>query len=128
MEVLTGHLSYLDIIPWSAIDERLAHQLQSVSVVEVLVATPLGVNYLLDNVSQEVEKRLPLAARRGVLRCSAVGEHPYGSNWWVFLRFFVPADVSQSLQPFVAGKFQCVRSQQGTSDCNIVGRDSVREM
>jgi len=76
MEVIAAHLSYLDIIPWSAIDERLAHQLQSVTVVEVLLATPVGTNYLLENVSQEMGKRLPLAAQRGVLRCSAVAEHP----------------------------------------------------
>jgi len=93
MEVVAGHLSYLDIIPWSAVDERLAHQLQSVTVVEVLVATPAGVNYLLDNVPQEMEKRLPLAARRGVLRCSAVSEHPHDNIWCVFPRFFAPADI-----------------------------------
>jgi len=76
MEVIAGHLSYLDIIPWSAIDERLAHQLQSVTIVEILLATPVGVNYLLENVRQEMRKRLPLAAQRGVLRCFAVADHP----------------------------------------------------
>lgn len=76
MEVVAGHLSYLDIIPWPAIDERLAHQLQSVTIVEILLATPVGMNYLLENVYREMEKRLPLAAQRGVLRCSAVAEHP----------------------------------------------------
>jgi hypothetical protein len=76
MEVIAGHLSYLDIIPWSDIDERLAHQLQSVITVEILFATPVGANYLLENVRQEMEKRLPLAAQRGVLRCSAVAELP----------------------------------------------------
>ena len=110
MEVLASHLSYLDIIPWSAVDERLAHQLQSVTVVEVLVATPLGVNCLLDNVPQEIEKRLPLAARRGVLRCSAVAEHAYGSNWCICPQFSTPVDISQLFQPFVAGSFQFVRS------------------
>lgn len=76
MEVVAGHLSYLDVIPWSAIDERLAHQLRSVTVLEILLATPIGVNCLLDNVHQEMGRRLPLAAQRGVLRCSAVAEHP----------------------------------------------------
>jgi len=85
------------------VDERLARQLQSVTVVEILVATPVGVNYLLDNVHQQMEKRLPLAVRRGVLRCSAVAEHPYGSNWCVFPQFFAPADISQSFQPFEPG-------------------------
>jgi len=95
MEVVTGHLSYLDIIPWSAIDERLAHQLQSVTVVEILLATPVGVNHLLENVHQEMEKRLPLAAQRGVLWCSAVAEHPY--NWCVCPRSFASADVSRRM-------------------------------
>ena len=76
MEVVAGHLSYLDIIPWSAIDARLAHQLQSVTTVEILLAAPVGVTYLLEGVSQEMEMRLPLAAQRGVLRCFAVAEHP----------------------------------------------------
>lgn len=76
MEVIAAHLSHLDVIPWSTIDERLTHQLQSVTVVEILLATPVGSNYLLENVSQEMEKRLPLAAQRGVLWCSAVAGHP----------------------------------------------------
>jgi hypothetical protein len=76
MEVVAAHLSYLDIIPWSAIDQGLACQLQSVTIVEILLATPIGMARLLDDVHQEMEKRLPLAAQRGVLRCSAIVEHP----------------------------------------------------
>lgn len=76
MEVVAAHASYLDIISWSVIDEMLAGQLQYVTIVEILLATPVGTPYLLENVHQEIGKRLPSAARRGVLRCSAVAEHP----------------------------------------------------
>ena len=76
MEVVAGNISNLDAIPWSAIDEKLAHQLQSVTTVEILLATPIGTGYLLENGHQEMGKRLPLAAQRGVLRCFAVAEHP----------------------------------------------------
>ena len=76
MEVVAAHLSYLGAIPWSAIDEILAHKLQSVTIVEILLATPVGTTHLLENTHQEMGKRLPLAARRGVLLCSAVAEHP----------------------------------------------------
>lgn len=76
MEVVAACLQYLDVIPWSAIDEVLARQLQSVSIVEILLATPVGTTRLLENVHKEMERRLPLAAHRGVLRCSVVAEHP----------------------------------------------------
>ena len=76
MEVVTNHLSHLHAIPWSAIDEVLASQLQSVVIVEILLATPIRVNRLFDNVFQDMEIRLPLAAQRGVLRCSAVSGFP----------------------------------------------------
>ena len=76
MEVVASNLPQLCLIPWSDIDEILAYQIQSMIVVEVLLATPIGTIGLLENVYQDMEKRLPLAAQRGVLRCSAVAEHP----------------------------------------------------
>jgi hypothetical protein len=76
VEIVVGHLSHLDIFLWSAMDEILASRLQSVAIVEVLLATPIGKTFLLDNVYRDIERRLPLAAQRGVLRCSAVAEHP----------------------------------------------------
>ena len=76
MEVVASQLSHLHVIPWSAIDGILAHQLQSVTTVEILLATPVGATHLLENIFQDVEKMLPLAARRRVLWCSAVAEHP----------------------------------------------------
>ncbi|KAF9791941.1 hypothetical protein BJ322DRAFT_1026300 [Thelephora terrestris] len=76
METVADDLSRLDFIPWSAIDEILAHQLQSVITVEILLATPIGTRRLLDNVYQDVGKKLPLAAQRGILRCVAVAKHP----------------------------------------------------
>jgi hypothetical protein len=76
MEVVASDLANLHAIPWSAIDEILAQKLQSVIIVEILLATPVGTTHLLENVFQDIEKRLPLAAKRGVLRCSAVAEHP----------------------------------------------------
>ena len=76
MELVANQLSHLDVIPWSAIDEIFSHELRSVNTVEILLATPFGKNRLLDSVYQDMEKKLPLAAQRGVLRCSAVAEHP----------------------------------------------------
>jgi hypothetical protein len=76
MEVVADHLSHLHVIPWPAIDEILAHQLRSAITVEILLATRSGTDNLLDNVYRDMKGRLPLAARRGVLRCSAVAEHP----------------------------------------------------
>ena len=76
VEIVVGHLSHLDTFLWSAMDEILASRLQSVEIVEILLATPIGKAYLLDGVYQDIERRLPLAAQRGVLRCSAVAEHP----------------------------------------------------
>ena len=76
MEVVASNLPQLCLIPWSDIDEILAYQIQSMIVVEVLLATPIGTIGLLENVYQDMEERLPLAAQRGVLRCSAVAEHP----------------------------------------------------
>jgi len=76
MEFIAAHLSHLDVIPWSAVDEVLAHQLRSVTIVEILLATPIGTTHLLQNVSREMGERLPLAAQRGVLRCSAIAELP----------------------------------------------------
>ena len=76
MEVVASNLLQLSLIPWSDIDEILAYQIQSVTIVEVLLATPIGTIGLLENVYQDMEKRLPLAAQRGVLRCSVVVEHP----------------------------------------------------
>ena len=76
IEVVADHLSYLQNVPWSAIDEKLAHQLRSVTIVEILLATPIRTSYLLDNVYEEMERRLPLAAQRGVLCCSAVAGYP----------------------------------------------------
>src|SRR5258708_2546381 len=76
MEIVANHLSHLHAIPWPAIDEILSHQLRSVTIVEILLATSSGVDNLLDNVYQDLKRRLPLAAQRGVLRCSAVGQHP----------------------------------------------------
>lgn len=76
MEVIAAHLSFLDIIPWLAIDEMLASKLQSVTIVEILLATPVGMTELLEGVYQAMRGRLPLTAQRGILRCSAVSEHP----------------------------------------------------
>ena len=76
MELVTDHLSHLHVIPWSTIDEILADKLRSVIIVEILLATSSGVDYLLDNVHRDMQRRLPLAAQRGVLQCSAVGGHP----------------------------------------------------
>ena len=76
MEIVTNQLSRLHAIPWSAIDEILSDQLRSVTIVEILLAKYSGVDNLLEDVYQDMERRLPLAAQRGVLRCSAVGEHP----------------------------------------------------
>jgi len=76
MEIIVTRLQYLDVIPWSAIDEVLSHQLRPVTTVKILLATPIGNTNLLENVYQEMRDRLPSAARRGVLRCSAVVEHP----------------------------------------------------
>lgn len=76
IEVVVDNLSHLQNVPWSAIDEELAHQLRLVTVVEILFATPIGTCYLLDNVHEEMERRLPLATQRGVLCCYAVARHP----------------------------------------------------
>ena len=76
MEIIIAQLPFLDVIPWSAIDELLSHQLRQVTTVEILLATPVGNTQLLENVYQEMGKKLPSAARRGVLQCSAVAEHP----------------------------------------------------
>ena len=76
MEIIITHIPYLDVIPWSAIDDVLSHQLRPVTTVEIFLATPIGKTHLLENVYQEMGERLPLAAQRGVLRCSAVAEHP----------------------------------------------------
>ena len=76
MELATDHLSHLHVITWSTIDEILADQLRSVIIVEVLLASSSGVDYLLDNVYRDMKRRLPLAVQRGVLQCSAVGGTP----------------------------------------------------
>jgi len=94
MEITSSSLSYLDVIPWTAIDEKLAHRLQSVTAVEILLATPIGMGCLLENVYEEMEKRLPLAARRGVLRCSAIAGPP--DDWCVCHRSFACTDVAHS--------------------------------
>ena len=75
--VVACRLSFLDAIPWSAIDETFARRLQSVTTVEILLATPFGAGHLFDNVYQDMESRLPLAAQRGVLRSSAVTEYSF---------------------------------------------------
>lgn len=76
MEIIVTRLPYLDVIPWSAIDEVLSHHLRPVTTVEILLATPIGATHLLENAYQAMGERLPLATRRDVLRCSAVAEHP----------------------------------------------------
>lgn len=76
MEVVTAHPSHLDVIPWPDIDEILARELQSVFIVEIFLATSKLVDRSLENVWQVMSMRLPLAAQRGVLRCSAVADHP----------------------------------------------------
>ena len=77
MGVVAYRLSCLDAIPWPAIDQIFAHQLQSVTIVEIFLTTPFWANRLFDNVYQDMESRLTLAAMRGVLRSSAVPECPF---------------------------------------------------